>query len=440
MPETDAVEIIQAPYYREFEESVLGGLFIAPDMLSQIRGIINNPKDFFIIRHRWIWEALCRLDDKRTVVDILTVADELGEQLAEIGGPAFLTSLINACPTSLNIEEHARRVHQSGVRRRVIDAANTTAQAAYDLDLPIENVVSLSLEALQTAANGLIGGRSQNSRDLASEHYDRTDEAAKRKEMPGIPTGFTDLDILLGGGLQNDDFLLVASFPGGGKTSFIDTVAGHVSKTKHVELFTLEMSNLQQAERIISQMTGINSQRLHGGKLLDHEWPLYTHAVEEFSYRKLSIDDTVPLSVPTLRAKCMQKKSQGKLDLVLLDYAGLMESIGTTEYDEHRRLSRGLKQLARELHVPILAAHQLNRKGAEHEIPTMHHLRGSGTWEQDADIVMLIYEPKNTVTTKEFKPRRVDLNKQRNGPVGYVDLLMRASTTKFENGVFNGNS
>jgi replicative DNA helicase len=439
IPEIEQEFVLQVspPHVREFEESVLGGLMIAPECISQIRGIVNNPKDFFIIRHRWIWEAMCRLDDKRAVMDILTIGDEMGEKLSESGGASFLTSLINQCPTSLNIEDHARRVHESGVRRRVIEAANQTAQAAYDIDLPITEVISRSLEAVQIAANGLIGGRSQTSADLAGEHYSRTDEAAKRKEMPGIPTGFPDLDILLGGGLQDDDFSIVAAFTGGGKTSFLDTVATYIAKTKWVSMFTLEMSNIQQSERILSQMSGINSQRLRGGKLTDEEWPVYTHAIEEFSGLKLNIDDTVPLSIPTLRAKCMQMKSQGKLDVVILDYAGLMESIGATEYDEHRRLSRGLKQLARELHVPLFAAHQLNRKGTEYETPTMHHLRGSGTWEQDADIVMLVYENKNVVCSKEFKPRRLDINKQRNGPVGYVDLLMRSATTKFENGTKN---
>jgi replicative DNA helicase len=184
---------------------------------------------------------------------------------------------------------------------------------------------------------------------------------------------------------------------------------------------------------MIAQMSSLDSQRLRTGRLSEQEWALFTGFIEDFEHRKIRIDDTTPLSLMTLRAKCIQRKTMNKLDLVLVDYAGLLDGIGKTEYEQHSYLSRGLKLLARELNVPIMAIHQFNRKGSEYERPSMFHLRGSGTWEQDADTVILIYEPKDAVTGSKFAPRTVEIAKQRNGPKGFFNLIMNLSTTKFEN-------
>lgn len=422
------------PHSREAEEALLGAMQINPEIIPLVRGLIHKPEDFYIHRHKYIWSSLCALDDRHEPIDMLTLSEELDRknQLAEIGGPAYLTALVNQVPSSLNAEAYAKIVHGHGIRRRMITAANKIAVLAYDEAKILEDVVSECLEEVQIAANGLAGGKISNASQLASEFYDRMEVNSQRKTLPGIPTGFYDLDIMLGGGLQDDDFIITAGFPGMGKSGLLETIIAHTAKTKWTGLFTLEMSNAQQTDRIIAQITGINSQRLRSGRLNDSEWPLITHAIEEVDSLNLFMDDSSFLSFPSLRAKCIQWQSLGKLDLVVVDYAGLMESVGSSLYEKSCYLSRNLKCLAKELHVPVLVAHQLSRKAAEFGKPTMHHLRDSGSWEQDADIVMLLSEPKQDATDKELEPRNLEVAKHRNGPTGDISLSMRKKTTKFE--------
>jgi len=243
----------------------------------------------------------------------------------------------------------------------------------------------------------------------------------------GIPV----CDVLLGGGLQDDNLIIVAGFPGMGKSGLLETIVCHVAKNYHVKMFTLEMSNREQTDRMASQMTGIAMQSIRSGKLNDTEWGKVTQAVEDIGNLKLSMDEGSYLTFPALRAKCVRDKSLGKLDLVVLDYAGLMEAPGHSPYERATYLSRNLKQLAKELHVPLLAAHQLNRKAQEQDRPSMHNLRDSGSWEQDSDLVLLIYESE-VAMSMDFAPRTLRLDKQRNGPTGEVAVAMRRATTKFE--------
>jgi replicative DNA helicase len=424
----------EVPHSREAEEALLGAIQINPDVLPLVRGIIRKPEDFFIHRHRYIWTSICTLDDRHEPIDLLTIAEELkrNEYFEDVGGFSYLTQLVNQVPSSLNAEAYAKIVHGHGIRRRMITAANKIAGLAYDEAKILEDVVSECLEEVQLAANGLAGGKISNASQLASEFYDRMEVNSKRKTLPGIPTGFYDLDILLGGGLQDDDFIIAAGFPGMGKSGLLETIIAHTAKIKWTGLFTLEMSNAQQTDRIIAQMTGINSQKLKSGRLQESEWPLLTHAIEQVDALNLFMDDSSFLSFPSLRAKCIQWQSMGKLDLVVVDYAGLMEAVGNSLYEKSCYLSRNLKCLAKELHVPVLVAHQLNRKAAEQNKPTMHNLRDSGSWEQDADIVMLLSEPKQDATDKELEPRNLEVAKHRNGPTGDISLAMRKNTTKFE--------
>ena len=444
--ETELYTIQAQPFSKEAEEAVLGAALGNPETVPMFRGIVNKSDDFYLIKNRYIWEALCSLDDRKSPIDIVTVAEELDRRgrLNEVGGFPYVSILINSSPNLYDGEaqqEHAKIVHAFGFRRRMLQAGSSIASLAYDESIHVEDVASACIEAVQQATNGLLGGRAQEAASLASEYYDMVGERANAGVLPGIPTGFFDLDVLLGGGLQKGELTLVAGFSGVGKTAFLDTIVLHVSQTYHTDLFTLEMGSKERMNRMVAQMTGINSQRLRSGRLEDDEWSVFTNAIGEMSGRKLRIDDGTPLSMATLRAKSVQRKAMGKLDLIVVDYAGLMDGIGTSEYETHSYLSRNLKLLAQEIDTPILAAHQFNRKGHDYEKPSMWHLRGSGTWEQDSNNVLLIYEPKETVTTREFAPRKVEIAKQRNGPTGTVDLLMRASTTRFENtkGETNGH-
>ena len=441
--EQEVITVPQIPHSKDAEEALLGSVLINPDMLPLVRGVINHDEDFYIIRNRQIWSMLCGMNDRHVSVDLVTLSDELDRNglLAQIGGPAYLTGLISHSPNSSNAEDYAQIIHHHGIRRRMITAANTVAQNAYDESKEIGEVVTKSIEAVYIASNGLIGGRAQEAGQLASEHYEASDKLFNQKSLPGINTGIVDLDVKLGGGLQDTNLIVIGGFPGGGKSSILAGIAAHAAKSCYVDLYTLEMSNQQVTNRILSQMTKIDSQRMKSRRLEDKEYPLYTHAIEEFSSYHLRIDDTAPLSIPTLRAKCVQHKSMGELDLVVLDYAGLMEAPGKSLYEKGVYLSRYLKLLAKELDVPVLVAMQFSREASKQGKPTMYNFRDSGSWEQDADVAMLIY-PSEAESMGEGLPYNLEIAKQRDGPTGIIDLLFFKFYTKFEPAVskyFNPN-
>lgn len=431
--ETDNLTIQVLPFSKDTEEAVLGAAIVDAESVPELRGIIK-PEDFYLIRNRMIWAAVCALDDLKTPIDLITISEELDKhgQLDEVGGPAYLTGLINSLPWQQNIEAYGNILHSLGTRRQMIGAATYIANLAADEAVTVEDMVSKSTEALQDAANGLMGGRAMDAETLASAFYDRVGEQAEKATLPGMPTGFYDLDTKFGGGLQFGEFTLLVGFPGIGKTGCLDSMILHIARSFHVDLYTLEMTKDERMNRMVSQLTGINSQRLRSGKLTDSEWPKFVNAIGEVGSLNLRIDDTASLSMATLRARVIQRRAMGKLDLVVVDYAGLMQGIGESEYQQHSYLSRNLKMLAQETGCHVLAAHQFNRKGHEYEKPSIFHMRGSGTWEQDANNVLLLYEPKDAVTGIKFLPRVMEIGKQRNGPTGTIDLQMEKNTTKFE--------
>ena len=275
---------------------------------------------------------------------------------------------------------------------------------------------------------------------MLSDYYDRVDQLASRGEdFYGVPTGFIDLDRLLGG-LQPSDLLIIAGRPGMGKTGFLLSVAKNAAQKhkKHVAIFSLEMSNEQLVQRLISQETGIDSQRLRSGKLEDHEWPLFTQAIDVLSDTHIYLDDTPAITPLQLRTKCRRLAMEHSLDLVIVDYLQLMS--GDTRNDnrvqEVSYISRNLKVLARELNVPVLTAAQLSRAVEQRtdKRPVLSDLRESGSLEQDADIVMFIYRPDQYEkdTTKQ-NIAEIIVSKHRNGPVGTVELIFRSALAKFEN-------
>lgn len=254
----------------------------------------------------------------------------------------------------------------------------------------------------------------------------------------GVPTGFIDLDRMLTG-LQPSDLLIIAGRPGQGKTAFMLSIARNAAqRKKHVAIFSLEMSNEQLVQRLISQETGIDSQRLRTGKLQENEWPLFAHAIEVLSDTHIYLDDTPAISPLQLRTKCRRIHMEYNLDLVIIDYIQLMSSGMKSEnrVQEVSYISRQLKILAKELNVPVLAAAQLSRSVEQRadKRPVLSDLRESGSLEQDADIVMFLYRPDQY--EKESAKQNVSeimISKHRNGPVGSVELIFRPSMTKFEN-------
>jgi replicative DNA helicase len=429
------------PHSREAEEAVVGAVLINPEAYYDVAQFLNA-EDFYIHRHRWIWEAFTRLHESRTPIDLLTVANDLERmgQLGEIGGPSFLTSLVNQVPTSLNAESYGKIVEGHSVRRKMITAANKIASLAYDTETGVDEVMGESEKAVFNVSERRLRHDLQPIREVLSDYYDRIDDLSKRpEEIFGVPTGFIDLDKMLSG-LQPSDLLIIAGRPGQGKTGFLLTVAKNAALThkKHVAIFSLEMSNEQVVQRLIAQETGIDSQRLRNGKLTQEEWPLFTHAIEVMSDTKIFLDDTPAITPLQLRTKCRRLHMEFHLDLVIVDYLQLMggDSRNDNRVQEVSFISRSLKVLARELNVPVLAAAQLSRAVEQRtdKRPVLSDLRESGSLEQDSDIVMFIYRPDQyEKDTAKQNIAEIIIAKHRNGPVGSVELIFRSSLAKFEN-------
>jgi len=429
------------PHNRESEEAVVGAVLINPEVYYDVAQFLQAD-DFYIHRHRWIWEAYTGLHEQRIPIDLLTLTEELERkgQLEEIGGRAFLTALVNQVPSSLNAAAYAHIVEGHAVRRRMIAAANSIASVAYNEDLQIDSVMDEAEKAVFNVSERRLRHDVQPLRDVLRDYYDRIDEAARRgEEIYGVPTGFIDLDKLLRG-LQPSDLLIIAGRPGQGKTGFLLSVAKNAAliHKKHVAVFSLEMSNSQVAERLISQQTGIVSQSLRTGSLDENGFGLLAEAVEKLSETQIFLDDTPALTPIQLRTKCRRLHLEHRLDLVIVDYLQLMTGDSRTDnrVQEVSYISRNLKVLARELNVPVLAAAQLSRaveQRADKE-PQLSDLRESGSLEQDSDIVMFIYRPEEW-EDDEGKKNLVKLrvSKHRNGPTDEINLIFLNKLAKFEN-------
>ena len=351
-----------------------------------------------------------------------------------------LTSLVSNVPTSLHAEAYGHLIEQTAVRRRMIEAANRIAKLAYQEDSGLEAVMDEAEKAVFGVSERRMTRDLQPIKQVLSDYYDRISLIAQRGgEMVGAPTGFYDLDKLLGG-LQPSDFLIIAGRPGTGKTAFMLSAARNsaLGYKKHVAIFSMEMSNEQLVQRLISQETGIDSHRLRTGQLSEDEWSLFVHAMDVLGDTMIFLDDTPGLTPLQLRTKCRRLHMEFQLDLVLVDYLQLMSSGSRSEnrVQEVSYISRNMKILARELNVPVLAAAQLSRaieQRADKE-PQLSDLRESGSLEQDADVVMFIHRPElyNKETIQQHIAQ-IKIAKHRNGPVGMIELVFRENLTRFEN-------
>jgi replicative DNA helicase len=429
------------PHSRDAEEAVIGAVLINPEAYFDVAQFLRG-EDFYIHRHRWIWNVFMRLNERREPIDLLTVTEELSQlgQLAEIGGPAYLTALINKVPSSLNAEAYGHLVEQTGIRRRLLESANQIAKLAYQEELGIDHVMDEAEKSIFGVSERRLTRDLQPIQQVLSEYYDRIDQLSQRDEEEfGVPTGFIDLDRLLGG-LQPSDLIIIAGRPGTGKTAFMLSAAKNAAQIhkKHVAIFSLEMSNEQLVQRLISQETGIESNRLRTGKLNEDEWPLFTEAIEALGDTRIFLDDTPSLTPLQIRTKCRRLHLEFHLDLVLVDYLQLMSSGSRSEnrVQEVSFISRNMKILARELNVPVLAAAQLSRAIEQRadKDPQLSDLRESGSLEQDADIVMFIHRPE--MYEKDALKQniaQIKVSKHRNGPVGTIELVFRSNLAKFEN-------
>jgi replicative DNA helicase len=427
------------PQNVEAEEAVLGALLIDPDAIIRVATLLKPP-DFYREKNGWIYDATLALHERREPIDFLTVCDELDrrEQLDEIGGAGFITSLINAVPTSIHAEHYARIIERTATRRRLIEAAGEIAGLAYQEADDVNEVVDRAEQVLFGVSERRIARELVPIRQVLSAYYDRIEYLTRhRGEMIGVPTGFTDLDRLLGG-LQRSDMVILAARPSVGKTSLALSVAHNAAKRFHqrVAFFSLEMSSEQVVQRLISAETGINSQRLRRGEIAQDEWGRFMKAASDLSESLFYIDDTPGISALELRTKARRLHAEVGVDLLVVDYLQLMRGDFRSEnrVQEISSISRALKALARELNVPVLALSQLSRgvEARTDKRPILSDLRESGALEQDADVVMFIYRDElYNENTERKNIADIMVAKHRNGPTGTVALFFKKELAQF---------
>ncbi len=423
----------------EAEEAVLGSILISPDALFDGATFLKAD-DFFLVKNGWVWEAIFTVHERRDPIDFGTITDELERQgrLQELGGPVYVSRLMDNVPSAIHAEAYGRIVEQTALRRRLLGAASQVAQLAYDERENIEVVLDQAEQALFAVSERRLTRDLKPIREIVGSYYDHVQELSERDEaLLGVPTGFSLLDKLLGG-LQKSDLIIVAGRPGMGKTGFLLNIALNAAKRhrKRAAIFSLEMSDEQLVGRLVAAETGIDSQRLRRGALREDEWMLFTEATGRLAETLIFIDDTPSITPLQLRTKCRRIYAEYGLDLILLDYLQLMSGDFRTDnrVQEISYISRHLKGLARELNVPVVAAAQLSRAVEQrpNKRPMLSDLRESGSIEQDADIVMFIYRDDYYNDDTE-KPNIAEINiaTHRNGPTDMIELFFKKELAQF---------
>ncbi len=434
-------EALSQPSNREAEEALIGAVLISPDVYLDVSQFLK-PGDFFLVRNQWVWECFQHLSETRQPIDLVTVTETLINrgQLDEVGGQAYLITLVNQSPNAFHAESYARIIEQNAIRRRMLEAANEIARLAFQQDQSIDFVVNEAEKAIFNVSERRIKRDLIPIREVVRDYYDRIDELAKRPDdIFGVPTGLIDIDRLLGG-LQKSDLLIVAGRPGTGKTGFLLGTMRNAALVhkKHVAMFSMEMSNEQLLQRLIAMDTRIDTQRLRTGRLNDNEWDIFFQALDSYDRTMIFLDDTPAITPLSLRTKCRRLHMEFGLDLIIVDYLQLMSGDSRTDnrVQEVSNISRNLKVLARELNVPVLTAAQLSR-AVEHRTdkkPQLSDLRESGSLEQDADIVMFIDRDPVGEEIEKRNEAKMMVAKHRNGPTHPgISLVFIEELAKFEN-------
>ena len=427
----------------EAENALLGSMLIDPAAYWDVAGFLKAD-DLYLVKNRWIFEAIATLQGKRQPADIVTIAAEMDKQNRKPEGGVFLSlsQLTEGVPSAIHAETYGREVEAAAVRRRMFLAASEIAKLAYQSNRPVDNVIEDAEQAIFNISDGRSFGDLVHIREATSAFYDRTLQLKEDGAGAlGPLTGLVDLDSILGG-LGRDDVTLLAGRPSMGKTAMLLQVAKNIALDYagpgSVAVFSLEMSKQQLVGRLVSSHARIDGNRLRRGQVRDDELAAFTAAVAWASELALYIDDTAGITPSQLRSRCRRLYAEkGGIKAVLIDYIGLMTT--TRRYDKRNNemgyISSQLKGLARDLQVPLLVAAQLNRmcetRGDKH--PAMSDLRDSGDLEQDADTILLLFRDDYYNKETSLKPNvvEVEVAKARNGPVGMVEFYFDKACTTF---------
>ncbi len=447
----DAVLALKVPPHSvEAEQSLLGALLLDNQAFDRIADLVAGG-DFYRDDHRRIWRHIAKLIEAGRPADVVTVAEsiEASEDKDKAGGPAYLAALAQNTPSALNIRRYAELVRERSVQRRLAHVATEIAETALapggkDVSQLLDEAESKIFQIAESGARkdqGLLG-----ISPVLAEVFERIDHLHSQEnpsDITGVPTGFTDLDHRTAG-LQPGDLIIVAGRPSMGKTAFALNIAEHValhpSTRLPVAIFSMEMSASQLAMRILSSMARIDAHKLRTGRLTNEEWPNLTDAIDKLNQTSIHVDETPALNALELRARARRmKREYGQLGLVIVDYLQLMSASGQGENraTEISEISRSLKALAKELKVPVIALSQLSRAVEQRNDrrPMMSDLRESGAIEQDADVILFIYRDEVYSPEKEEARGRAEviIGKQRNGPIGRVELTFLGQFTRFAN-------
>lgn len=431
------------PHSIEAEQSVVGAMLMDKDAIMTASEIISG-KDFYQTSYGIIFESMVELFNEGKPADLITLQERLKEKDVpeEISSLEFVRDLVSAVPTSANVKYYAQIVYEKSMLRKLIRVNEEIANTCYVGSEPMEVI----LETTEKRVFELLQNRNTGDfvpiKEIVLDALERIEKASQNKgTVTGIPTGFLDLDYKLSG-LQPSDLILVAARPSMGKTAFVLNIAQHVAfKTnRSVAVFSLEMSKEQLVNRLFSLEAQVDSQSIRTGNLRDTDWEKLIESAGIIGQSNLIIDDTPGISVTELRSKCRKYKLERGLDLVIIDYLQLMSGSAGGRSDSRQQeisdISRSLKAIARELNIPVVALSQLSRaveQRPDHR-PMLSDLRESGAIEQDADVVMFIYrDDYYNKDTEMPNQAEIIIAKQRNGPIGTVDLAWLPDYTKFAN-------
>lgn len=426
--------------------SVLGAMMF--EEAAFIKAIEILRADFFYDEnHRKIFSAMSSLFEKNRPIDLVTVSDELkrNNHLEEIGGVGYLTQLTAALPTAAHIDHYAHIVKEKAMLRGLIHNATEIVQKCYEPRTDAAEALDQAEKMIFDISQNRIEGKFFSMKEIIHDSMEMIDQLYQRKEhVTGVGTGFHEFDVKTAG-LQPSDLIIVAGRPSMGKSAFVSCICEHVGiqLKKPLAIFSLEMSKGQMVQRMLCSHARVNAQNVRTGYLSHQDWPKLTSAAGKLSEAPIFIDDTPGQTVLEVRAKARRLKMQHDIQLVVIDYMQLMQGIGRSEsrQQEISEISRSLKALARELKVPVIAVSQLSRavESRTGNRPQLSDLRESGAIEQDADVVVFLFREEYYKPEDETLRNKAEaiIAKQRNGPVGSIELLFLKEWTRFENPEFH---
>jgi len=428
------------PQNLEAEAGLLGSILLDKDSLLKV-GDTLQVEDFYEPKNQMIYHAMLELFEKNRPIDVLTISNRLREEgnIDRVGGSAYLTSLVNDVPSASHAEHYGEIVRKTGTLRRLIKASEEIVKLGYEEGSEVDELLSEAESRLFSVSQQNIKQDITAIHEVLDDTFERLDKLHKDKgSLRGVPTGLADLDNKLAG-LQKSDMIVLAARPAMGKTTLAMNIAHHVAakEKQPVLVFSLEMSKEQLVDRLLSAESGIDSWNLRTGNLTDKDFHRLGSAMGELSEAPIYIDDTPGITILEMRTKARREQHKHQLGLIVIDYLQLMSGGKNTDgrVQEISEISRGVKALARELDVPVIALSQLSRSVEQRhpQIPQLSDLRESGSIEQDADIVMFIYREEYYNDETERKSiADIIISKHRNGPTGKIETYFKPENLQFK--------